>query len=230
MRRSRQNLNERIERWVTAETNAEDGDPVAGFVTLLRSDPAKHRSSVEEMVPKLAQEAAGGSVPVQVKARAGKPLPTRWRRRAMLSTFLSTLIGKLLIGSVALAATTGGLAATDSLPEPAQVWVAENLKQIGIEVPNPGEIESDDRSGDVLDVIEGTDPSDRDQEFGENVGDTASDGISSDFREQAYEYSENEGDVADQYTPDVLDEVVPAGDPGDNAGSAGQAGQVDQRP
>lgn len=127
----------------------------------------------------------------------------------MLTTFLSSLIGKLAIGTVALATTTGGLAATGSLPDPAQDWASEQLGAIGIEVPVGDEVEAqDDRSSDVLDVIEGTDPEDRDQEFGEDVADTASEGASTEGRNRADDGADN-ADIAENFTDGVDESDLP---------------------
>lgn len=135
----------------------------------------------------------------------------------MLTTFLSSLIGKLAIGTVALATTTGGLAATGNLPDPAQDWAADRLGAVGIEVPVGDEVETeveaeDDRSSDVLDVIEGTDPEDRDQEFGEDVADTASEGASTEGRTRAEDGADNAGendDIAESFTDGVDESDLP---------------------
>lgn len=208
MRRSRQRFNEQIDRLIAGHpTTRDQGYLVASLIDPLRSESATDGSSTEELVPLLALEAEATSVPGRVTTRTRQPLIARWRRRAVLSTFISTLLGKFLVGSVALAATTGGLAATGNLPDPAQAWFAQNLSHVGIEIPNP---DTDDRSGAVLDVIEGTDPADRDQEFGEEVADTASDGVSSEYRDEADDLADNEGQVAEDYKPSD----VPSGAPG----------------
>ncbi|HUP14451.1 MAG TPA: hypothetical protein VM848_00090 [Acidimicrobiia bacterium] len=137
----------------------------------------------------------------------------------MFTTFLSSLIGKLAIGTVALATTTGGLAATGNLPDPVQDWAAERLSEVGIEIPvgDESDIDTEDgRSSDVLDVIEGTDPEDRDQEFGEAVADTASNGASTEGRTRAEDGADNAGendDVAEEFTggPDELELPEQAG-------------------
>ncbi len=58
----------------------------------------------------------------------------------MLQTFLSTLLGKLMLGTAAVAvAATTGAAATGNLPDPAQQAVSDALGKAGIEVPAPSE-------------------------------------------------------------------------------------------
>lgn len=151
----------------------------------------------------------------------------------MLTTFLSSLIGKLAIGTVALATTTGGLAATGNLPDPAQEWAAEQLGAVGIEIPVDDEAETeveaeDDQSSDVLDVIEGTEPEDRDQEFGEDVADTASEGASTEGRDRAEDGADNAGendDIAENFTDGVDESDLP--DEADLPGEADFAGADD---
>jgi hypothetical protein len=55
----------------------------------------------------------------------------------MISTFLSTLFGKLAIGAVGVALATGGMGATGNLPDPMQQGAADVLSTIGIEIPAP---------------------------------------------------------------------------------------------
>lgn len=165
----------------------------------------------------------------------------------MLSTFLSSLAGKLAIGSVALATTTGGLAATGNLPDPLQDWASHQLAEINIEIPDSADTDVDvttaDTADDVLGVVDGTPPEDRDQEFGENVADTASDGESTDGLTRAEDGADNAGeydDVADQYTDEIPDgepaelpdesgsdqstpEVPDEADSGSDAGDQGSA-------
>lgn len=120
----------------------------------------------------------------------------------MLSTFLSTLLGKLAVGAVALAATSGGLAATGNLPDPAQDWAAERLGAMGIEIPDSN---ADDTAKAVTDFIKNGDPND--EYFGDGVADTASEGKSSDARVKADSQGDNAGvaddhaDNADPYRP-----------------------------
>ncbi len=145
----------------------------------------------------------------------------------MISTFLSTLLGKLAVGTVALAATTGGLAATGNLPDPAQQWVADAISHIGVDIPAPSDVELPEQTdgvempeapelpeeaSDTADAVTGTvfegDPTDG-QEFGEDVADSASDGAdnadvaddhSGDAGSQADDGADN-GDVANDYRP-----------------------------
>jgi hypothetical protein len=55
----------------------------------------------------------------------------------VFSTILSSIAGKIAIAGVALATTTGGLAAADALPEPAQQVVSDAAARIGISLPAP---------------------------------------------------------------------------------------------
>ncbi len=55
----------------------------------------------------------------------------------MLGTLLSTLFGKLVLGGAAVAVAASGMAATGTLPAPAQQWAADTLDAVGVELPNP---------------------------------------------------------------------------------------------
>jgi len=73
----------------------------------------------------------------------------------MLQTFLSTLIGKLMLGTAAVAvAATTGAAATGNLPDPAQQAVSDALGKAGIELPAPSDEDlaetPDERTAPVL--------------------------------------------------------------------------------
>jgi len=82
------------------------------------------------------------NVPAPVAPKAAVPTRHRIPRRRTVFSFLTTsLIGKILVGSMALAATTGSLAATGNLPDTAQTAVANTVGVIGIQIPNPAEID-----------------------------------------------------------------------------------------
>ncbi|MHB1323310.1 MAG: hypothetical protein ACYCXZ_03075 [Coriobacteriia bacterium] len=73
----------------------------------------------------------------------------------MLHTFLSTLIGKLVLGTAAVAvAASTSAAATGNLPDPAQQAVSDALGRAGIEVPAPSDEDvtetPDERTAPVL--------------------------------------------------------------------------------
>lgn len=122
--------------------------------------------------------------------RAESPLlTTRWRRRIMIDTFLSTLLGKLVLGSAAVAVAASGAAAAGVLPDPAQQAASDALSNVGIEIPAPEDLEevggervSPDLPEDASDtakavtgaVFEG-DPADG-RDFGDAVAGTASGG------------------------------------------------------
>jgi|FLYL01.1.fsa_nt_gi hypothetical protein len=167
-----------------------------------------------ELIGRLTREARAASAGVTPPVA---PLSPRWRRRAMLTTFLSSLFGKLAIAATAVAATTGGLAATGNLPDPAQQWASDALARVGIEIPAP------DRADPVLDaVFEGeTTPADG-RDYGEDVAEVASEGESTSGLERAADRSGNR-DVADDYA-DVPDE------PGDETGDVPQVDLPDQAP
>lgn len=57
------------------------------------------------------------------------------RLKLVLTSLFASLIGKVAIAGVALAATTGGLAATGSLPDPAQEALARAGEKVGFDLP-----------------------------------------------------------------------------------------------
>lgn len=94
---------------------------------------------------------------------------------------------KIALAATAAAATTGGLAATDSLPRPVQAVVADLAGHVGIDLPAP---DDDQRVDDgVRDVIEdsgpggnrgvGDDPG-RGRDFGERIRDGATSNVPDD--------------------------------------------------
>ena len=189
MRRSNQQLDELIDR-LAAGSDSEAGDAVVAFIGQLSSDSVPSDPATENLPRLLAAEAktVAESIPVRSRSdRVTKPLSRKWRRRAMISAFLSTLLGKLAIATVALAATTGGLAATDNLPDAAQQWVSDAVSNVGINVPAPNDgnlpdapelpDEASDKADAVVETVFDGDPADG-REFGGNIADTASDGAS----------------------------------------------------
>ena len=70
------------------------------------------------------------------------------RARVVVSSLFASLIGKITLVSVAVAATTGGLAATGSLPDPAQDALARASEKVGFHLPaGDGSEAGDDESG-----------------------------------------------------------------------------------
>ena len=120
----------------------------------------------------------------------------------MALDILSALATKLAAAGLATAtATTGVLAATGNLPADVQQQVAEQVAELGIELPTPDDgtttvtltdVTTDDaapasverpadlpevsRADDVHAVIDATAPEDRGAEFGRAVAEAASDG------------------------------------------------------
>ncbi|MDK1018180.1 MAG: hypothetical protein QGD89_02080 [Actinomycetota bacterium] len=141
----------------------------------------------------------------------------------MISTFLSTLLGKFAVATMAIAATGGGLAATDNLPEPVQQWVSDLGANIGIGIPAPGDVEMPDApvlpedlpedasktAKDVVGTVFGTtgdeNPTTDGQDFGDKVAGVASDGAADvsdtgDAGSQEDDYTDGAGSQADDYT------------------------------
>ncbi|MGH2751894.1 MAG: hypothetical protein ACRDK3_13630 [Actinomycetota bacterium] len=96
----------------------------------------------------LAEAAADLEGQVVPHTPAAPRSPLR-RMKPVLASLLATLTAKLTLASVALAATTGGLAATGSLPEPAQEALAKAAAKAGFELPagDDGETEEEDGEG-----------------------------------------------------------------------------------
>ena len=71
------------------------------------------------------------------------PSPSPFRRvKVVLTSLLASLVGKIALVSVAVAATTGGLAATGSLPDPAQEALTRVGEKVGIHLPAGGDNEA----------------------------------------------------------------------------------------
>ena len=72
--------------------------------------------------------------PVATRAAAASLSPLR-RWKLVLTHLLASMVAKVALAGVAVAATTGGLAATGSLPEPAQAALANAAEKVGFELP-----------------------------------------------------------------------------------------------
>ncbi len=218
MRRSKRHLDTWIDSLADAEVLPRDAEAVEVFVNELRTVPVPGPSLDSDLAGVLATEArsVAESVPSRVTAgRTIRPLSWKWRRRTMITTFLSTVFGKLAIAAAAFAVAGGGLAVSDNLPDPAQEWVSNVAEEIGIDIPAPSDIELPaqvidrqapelpDEASDVADAVVGTifdgDPLEG-SEYGQDIADAAKD---------AAGVTDNTG-VADEYTGGVDD---PAGIP-----------------
>ncbi|MGH2689755.1 MAG: hypothetical protein ACRDKW_13265, partial [Actinomycetota bacterium] len=80
------------------------------------------------------------SAPPALLAGLAALLPTL-RRKVVLSGFFGSITAKVVAGTVAAAAATGGLAAGNHLPAPAQTVVAEVGSLVGLDFPMPGPAE-----------------------------------------------------------------------------------------
>jgi hypothetical protein len=205
MRRSKRHYDEWADRLVDDDALPHEEDAVSAFVGILRSAPLDE-SSVHSLPAVLAAETLSvveNASDDVMRSRDSRPLPMRWRRRAMISTFLSTLFGKIAVGTVAVAVAATGAAATGNLPDVAQQRVSDALSGIGIEIPAPeespdggdvelmGDVEESDGSMEatapvlpeeasdkakaVTDTVFEGDPT-TGRDFGEAVSGTASDG------------------------------------------------------
>ncbi len=224
MRRSKRHYDEWVRQLASGDVVAHGEHPVATFIGLLRDESgadAEVASAFAVTLAAQARDVAENTLTLSMKGRVSRPLVPRWRRRVMISTFLSTLFGKLAIGTVAVAVAATGLAATGNLPDVAQQRVDDLLSGIGIGIPDPtdqvpdaapdiGEPEGlEDREApglpdeaadpaeSVLDAVFGSDPKDG-ALFGADVACTASDGASgaaSEALEKASEGDASAGSV-----------------------------------
>ena len=163
MRRSKRHYDEWADRLAARDRDLGDEDAVSAFVGLLQVESAEE--PVDPQLPTtLAAEAlhAAQDAPTRTaRSRVVRPLTMRWRRRAMISTFLTTLFGKIAIGSVAVAVAATGAAATGNLPDAAQQRVSDAFGGIGIEIPAPerdAEGAGDEALGDGQGSVETTAP------------------------------------------------------------------------
>lgn len=138
MRRSRRQLDEWADRLAAPNQIPHEGDTVATFVGLLRSASAEDVVGRTQSVALAAEaQSVAENVPLRTtSARGSRPLTIRWRRRVVISTFLSTLFGKIAVGTIAVA-VAATMTATGNLPGPAQQGVSDALSRIGVEVPAP---------------------------------------------------------------------------------------------
>lgn len=131
---------------ILAGLAAEGGGDLETFVRALR-DAAQEEPSETTAARHLAMIAA------ESRARVPARRPRRTRRRVLTAVF-STLAAKVALGAVAAAAATGGLAATGSLPGPAQDAVASAFERVGIHMP--GAPDDDNGSNDHGETVSGT--------------------------------------------------------------------------
>ena len=71
-----------------------------------------------------AATAASASAPSPVPSRRS---PAKWRRKTVFASLFSTLIGKIVIGTTAVAAATASAGAANILPEPVDNFIERNF-------------------------------------------------------------------------------------------------------
>jgi translation initiation factor IF-2 len=140
-----------IERALAGEYAGEDPSlrTLASYAKDVRStlSAAPDEATRATHLVSMAQATAGLHTQPAAQVR---PAPARAFNRAklVLTSLAATLIGKIALVGVALAATTGGLAATGSLPDPAQDAVARAGEKVGLELPRGDDrVPSDDDGG-----------------------------------------------------------------------------------
>jgi hypothetical protein len=140
MERMRRLTDEQLEALLAGKTPAgtEGLEGLAAFVKsvpdALAHAPGEHIASAHlarmiEAVPSASNLATAGSRSPHGHAR---------RRRTVLSTLFGTLAAKIAAITLAAAAATAGLAATGSLPPPAQNAVSSAASHVGVHFPKKG--------------------------------------------------------------------------------------------
>ncbi|GMQ86096.1 MAG: hypothetical protein BMS9Abin07_1668 [Acidimicrobiia bacterium] len=92
------------------------------------------------------------NVPTPASSASTARRRPRTRRRRVFSALTTSLIAKILVGSMALAATGGTLAATGNLPDPVQTVVADTVDNIGINIPHPDDSVAQVDSDEAVEV------------------------------------------------------------------------------
>jgi len=175
----------KIERVLAGEYTGEDPS-LHALATYAQDAKATFSAAPDEAtraihLMAMAETAAGLDSP---PASEIAPAPSRpfSRAKVVLSSLIASLIGKIALVGVAVAATTGGLAATGSLPDPAQDALARAAEKVGFDLPasdNDAGVPEDLPDGaqgssaaSVLDVIRSWDD-DKGCEFGHAVATAA---------------------------------------------------------
>jgi len=110
-----------------------------GLATLIRSLDVTE--TIPESVASMQVAAASSAALAAGRATRGL-LPAPGRRRLWFRGALSGLTAKILLGTAAALAATGGAAATGILPDAVQNALAEGASHIGIELPHSDEPET----------------------------------------------------------------------------------------
>jgi hypothetical protein len=126
---------EQLEALLSGKTPA-GTEGLEGLATFFKSvpDALAHTPGESLATAHLTRMIEAASVP----ATAGATSAHRHarRRKTVLSTIFGTLIAKLAVVAVAAAAATGGLAATNNLPGPAQDAVSSAVGHLGVHFPS----------------------------------------------------------------------------------------------
>lgn len=192
---------------------------LAALLRTLRTEAAETPAPdvAERHLALIAEEAEKASHlhPTPVAAGSGASVGHRLAVRARRVLGLTAV--KVALAATAAAAATGGLAATDSLPDPVQAVVAEVGERVGIRFPSPQDGEGPGRVDE--DVREGVEEGPK----GEGVGEDPGQG-----REFGRDVSETARENAPE-TPPGRSGEAPTGPPGDVPGPA-PSGEEHGRP
>ena len=153
--------------------------------------------------------------PTRVEATGSSRRVTATRRRLVLGGLMSSITAKVLLGTVAALAATGGAAAANVLPDPVQAVVSDAAAAFGINLPSP---DDDLVIGEGLD-----DPNDeqrpnapvddrQDDDADDQGGDDTDAGDQGEDADDQGEDADDQGDDDDQGGDDTDDDADDADD------------------
>ena len=134
----------------------------------------------------------------------GSSLRVTTRRRLVLGGIMSSITAKVLLGTVAAMAATGGAAAANVLPNPVQAVVSDAAAVVGINLPSPDD-----------DLAIGDDVDDLNEEQRPKV--PADDRQDDDADDQGEDEADDQGQDADDQGNDADDQAEDADDQGNDA-------------
>lgn len=144
---------------------------LSGWAQELRAEssaPIAHEIATAH-ISSIAAIAANGPSPVTGKARV--PMLHRLRRRLVLGSLLSGVAAKVLAASVALAAVTGGVAATGVLPDAIQNPIATIYNSVGFDFPTASDEDCDESTAEECTETPGAETPTTDPTEGGESGD-----------------------------------------------------------
>lgn len=142
--------------------------------------------------------------------RQGAGLPNWKRRSAVLSTFISSLLGRVAIGAAATTLSVGAAGASNALPQPLQRVVSDAAGELGIDMPSPDDpqVEADDPEDDGADQTADDSTPDTTAPEAEDDSEDAPDASDDGSEDESSDDSEDEsdGEPSDDSDDDSEDE------------------------